>query len=96
MRRGFRLVPLQRRWVRDEIARRADPVADEMLLLLPDGRLLGGVDAYIYLSWRVWWAMPLAVLASLPGLYYLTRKLYAWIAANRFRICGEEGCRVGS
>ena len=96
VKRGYRLMPLQRRWVKEMLAQRDEPVADEMLLLLPDGRLLGGVAAYIHLSFRVWWATPLAVIASIPGIHWLTRKLYAWIAANRWgisRACGLEGCR---
>jgi len=95
--RGFRLRPLQLRWVQEVVARQSAPVADEMLLLLPDGRLLGGVDAYIHLAWRVWWASPFAALASIPGLHWLARKLYRWVAANRFgisRACGLDGCRV--
>jgi predicted DCC family thiol-disulfide oxidoreductase YuxK len=95
-RRGYRLAPLGRRWVRERLP---DP-PDEMLLLLPDGRVLGGADAYIHLSWRVWWATPLALLASLPGLRFLTRRLYARIARNRPRIsraCGlEKACRAGA
>ena len=74
-----------------------EPLADEMLLLLPDGRLLGGVDAYIHLSARIWWATPLALLASTPGLNFLTRRLYAWIAAQRFgisRACGWVSCSI--
>lgn len=96
--RGFRLRPLQLRWVAEVVARQPGPVGDEMLLLLPDGRLKGGVDAYIHLARRVWWAWPLATLARIPGLHFLCRKLYAWVAANRFgisRACGLDGCRVG-
>ena len=96
-RRGFRLVPLQRRWVQERLARTNKPVADEMLLLLPDDTLLGGVDAYIHLCRRVWWAAPIGLLASLPGCYFSLRKLYAWVAANRFgisRACGLDGCRI--
>ena len=98
LRRGFKLSPLQRRWVRDLVERQPEPVGDELLLLLPDGRLLGGVDAFVHLAWRVWWAWPFAVLASLPGLNFLARRFYAWFAANRLgisRACGVDGCRVG-
>ena len=94
VRRGFRLMPLQRRWVRELLPQ---SVADEMLLLLPGGRLLGGVDAYIHLAARVWWATPLAALASIPGLNFMTRRLYTWIASNRLgisRACGLDQCRI--
>ncbi|MHC4939381.1 MAG: thiol-disulfide oxidoreductase DCC family protein [Planctomycetota bacterium] len=98
IRRGYRLTPLQRRWVREMLARTSMPVGDELLVLLPDKRLLGGVDAFIHLAMRVWWAWPFAALASLPGLNFLARKFYAWFAANRLgisRACGIESCRVG-
>jgi len=98
VRRGYRLAPLQRRWVRDAVARSAEPVPDAMLLLLPDGRLLPGVDAYIHLAARVWWATPLALLASMPGFNFLAQRLYAWIAAHRVgisRACGLDSCRAG-
>jgi predicted DCC family thiol-disulfide oxidoreductase YuxK len=84
--------------VRELLARRPGPLADEMLLLLPDARLLGGADAYVHLAWRVWWATPLALLASLPGMRALTRRLYAAIARNRLmisRACGLDQCRAG-
>jgi predicted DCC family thiol-disulfide oxidoreductase YuxK len=99
--RGFRLVPLQRRSVRDLLARRAQPVPDAMLLLLPGGELLHGVDAFARIASRVWWAAPLAPLAAVPGLRFLLRRLYAWIAAHRYgisRACGLDGrrtCRAG-
>jgi predicted DCC family thiol-disulfide oxidoreductase YuxK len=69
-----------------------------MLLMLPDGRVLGGVDVYIHLGFRVWWAWPLALLASIPGLHWCFGKLYAWVAANRYRWTGacESGqCEIG-
>jgi len=97
--RGFRLAPLQRRWVQALLKTRVHPIPDELLLLLPDDRVLGGVDAFTHLAQRVWWAKPLALLASVPGLRWLARRFYDWFAANRFgisRVCGGNGCRVGS
>lgn len=98
VRRGFRLRPLQLRWVKAVLAQHPEEVGDELLVLLPDGRLLGGVDAFIHLATHVWWAWPFAALASIPGLNFLARKFYAWFAANRLgisRACGVDGCRVG-
>ena len=96
--RGYRLRPLQLRWVQAELDTRTEPIRDEMLLLLPDGRLLGGVDVYTHLGFRIWWAWPLAAIVSLPGIHWLAGKVYAWIAANRYRFtraCEGDQCRVG-
>lgn len=95
-RRGFRRVPLQRRWVQDLLAEREEEIPDAMLLLLPDGRLLMGVDALLYLGRRVWWTWPLAALGSLPGVRALLRPLYAWVARNRYALtgaCTADTCR---
>ena len=96
VRRGFRLVPLQRRWVSDRLAARAEEVPDALLLLLPGGQLIAGVDAFLYLGHRIGWARPLAVLGSLPGMRTLLRPLYAWVARNRYALshaCTVETCR---
>ena len=96
LRRGYRLAPLQRRWVQDLLAARREDLPDAMFLLLPDGRLLAGADAYLYLCRRVWWATPLALLGALPGMRAILRRIYAWVARNRFLIsgaCGMDRCR---
>ena len=93
--RGYRFTPLQRRWVKNRLALRTQPVPDEMLLLLPDDRLLAGVDAYLHLAARIWWAAPVVALAAIPGVKLVFRQLYAWFAAHRFelsRVCGADRC----
>ena len=96
-RRGFRLVPLQRRWVQEELAGRDEEIPDEMLLLLPDGRLLAGVAAFLHLGRRIWWAWPLATLAALPGFRWLAERMYRWVARNRYAIshaCTKDSCGI--
>ncbi len=99
--RGYRITPMQRRWVQERLARRTQPVPDEMLLLLPHDRLLAGVDAYLHLAARIWWATPVVAIAAVPGAKFVFRTLYAWFAAHRFelsRVCGANSCttcRVG-
>jgi hypothetical protein len=103
--RGYRLAPLQRRWIQPLLAGRQGPgpmaeagAADEFLLLLPDSRLLGGVDAVLYLAKRVWWASPVALVLSVPFLNAVARRLYAKLAASRIRnSCATGGgqCRAG-
>ena len=89
--RGYRLTPLQRRWIQDLLSARPGEVGDEMMLLLPDGRLFGGIDAYLQLARHVWWARPLAALAWVPGVRAAAGALYRWIARNRYRISGACG-----
>jgi predicted DCC family thiol-disulfide oxidoreductase YuxK len=96
-RRGFRLEPMQRHWVQEKLGARLAALPDELLLLLPDERLLHGVDAFLYLGRRIWWAWPAAVFVSLPGMTWLARRLYTWIARNRYALsgsCNAEGCRL--
>ena len=93
MSRGYALVPLQRRWVRDRIEAAPAADADAMLLLLPDARLLEGVDAYLHIGRRVWWAAPLAVIGALPGFHWLLQRLYAWVARHRHAISRAWGLR---
>lgn len=73
-----------------------------MLLLLPGtppacDRLLDGPAALLYLMWRIWWAWPFALLASLPGLRQLLTPLYGWVARNRYALshaCNRDGCSI--
>ena len=95
--RGFGVMPLQRRWVAERLAARGETIPDEMLLLLPDDRLLVGVDAFLYVGRRIWWAAPAAWLMGLPGFRWLARRAYAWVARNRYAIshaCTKETCGV--
>jgi predicted DCC family thiol-disulfide oxidoreductase YuxK len=89
--RGFRLAPLQTTWVRDRLGLYPDDPLEEMRLLLPDKRALGGADVVIYLAGHIWWAWPLYLFAQLPGAKRLLWKLYRWIAANRN--CHAGQCR---
>lgn len=66
--------------------------ADEMHLVFPDGRRLGGIDALLHLMRRVWWLMPVALLGRVPGIHGLMRWAYRWFAARRYRFgCACEG-----
>jgi predicted DCC family thiol-disulfide oxidoreductase YuxK len=82
-RHRFVLLPLQTRWVREQLALDESELLAEMRLLLPDGKTFGGADALVEIGQRFWWARPLAVLGrSTIGMTCL-RIVYRWIARNR-------------
>jgi predicted DCC family thiol-disulfide oxidoreductase YuxK len=74
---GLRLAPLQ------STGRSG---SQELLLLARDGRVLGGVDAYLHVADHLWWARPLARLGHLPPIHRALCRVYRWIAAHRRRI----------
>lgn len=83
-RRGFVLEPLQ---APDAVARLKTSPAEmfgEMKLLLTDGRVVGGADAWSQLFRSVWWLWPLGCLMRLPGLHGLSCATYRWLAHNRY------------
>jgi acetyl esterase len=90
-RRGFEAVPLQTPWVRERTGLDEATLLRDMRLLLNDGRLISGADAYLYVMRRIWWTLPAALLFSLPGLHWAFSRAYRWVATNRGQIsraCG--------
>lgn len=88
---GFELVPLQSDAARRDLGLREGELPTEIKLRLADGRLLGGVDAYIVLAEAAGWTAPLGWLARMPGINALAWQVYRWIAKNRY--CLSETCR---
>ncbi len=94
-RRGFALVPLQAPWMSSRLRFSygipLENLLDEMRVLTADGRALAGGDAVLFLAGRIWWARPLAAVASLPPFRALLHRGYRWFAARRHRLstaCG--------
>ena len=70
-------------------------VLGQMHVLAPSGTLSGGYDALIALAPilpGVRWIRP--VLAAAP-VRAVGRRVYRWIAANRYRLGGRASCRGG-
>ncbi len=90
--RGFRLLPLQTPWVREQLGLSGAELLAEMKLLLPDGKVFGGADAVVEISRSYMRAFPLRALAKLPGGVRVMRAVYRWIARNRYcsGTCGIE------
>jgi predicted DCC family thiol-disulfide oxidoreductase YuxK len=92
VRRGFELAPLQSPWVMERTQLTEAELMSEMRLLLPDGRLLTGAEAYLYVMHRIWWAKPLALLFSIPGLNWFFHRAYRFVASHRYEI--SRVCRL--
>src|SRR4051812_10913810 len=90
--RGFALVSLQEPGVAEMLGLSPDEVPDEMKLRTPNGTILGGVDAVLYISRRVWWLMPLWLVSFVPRAKWTLQAMYRRIAQNRDRIGGA--CRI--
>ncbi len=88
-RRDYALAPLQEQWVRSKLALPEDELLNEMRVLTPEGALIGGADAVVFLASRIWWSLPFAMAARFPGVMPVLRAGYRWVAENR-------GCRHGS
>jgi predicted DCC family thiol-disulfide oxidoreductase YuxK len=89
-RHGFELAPLQTQWVCAQLGLSPEGPFNEMLVMLPGGKVIGGADGILQIFRRVWWAWPLFALAQIPGAIILLRAIYRRIAANRH--CLIKGC----
>jgi predicted DCC family thiol-disulfide oxidoreductase YuxK len=93
-RRGYRIAPLQAKWVRERLKLADRPLLEDLRLLLADGNQVQGAEVYRHVMRRIWWTYPFFLLAAAPGL----RKIFDWgyrtFARNRFRFskaCGLPG-----
>jgi predicted DCC family thiol-disulfide oxidoreductase YuxK len=91
-RRGFKLIPLQSRWLASRFELHAP--YKEMALITTTGDYLGGIDALLWIARAFWWASPVILLAKIPGVNSGLRVLYRFIAAHRHCIGGR--CTVSS
>ncbi len=89
---GFEVVQPQSEAARRDLGLSEGELPAEMKLRLADGRLLGGVDAYIVLAEAAGWTAPLGWLARVPGFNQLAWRGYRWIAANRY--CLGASCQL--
>lgn len=90
--RGFTFVPM-RLWLTSlSGADRARMTADEMRVVLRDGRIIGGAEAVAYLMRRVWWMWPAGLAGRLPVLRAAATMAYRAVARNRYQLGGA--CKV--
>lgn len=62
-----------------------------MHILLPDGSVRTGFDAFRFMSWHLPALWPAAPLLYAPGVSHVGRRIYAWVAQNRQK-CTHDRC----
>ena len=90
--RCIEFAALQSPWVRERLGLAPGELPDEMKLLTPDGRILGGPVAIAWMCRRVLWLWPLGVLMVVPVLDRIARGVYRWVARNRY--CLGDVCEL--
>ena len=83
---GYRLVPYQTPWVCERTGLTLRELAAEMRLLTADGSILSGIDAHARLARSIWWARPLSIAVRIPGMRWVLRMAYRWIATRRYHL----------
>lgn len=92
MRVGLGTAPLRADWVRNRTGLPEEVLLRDIRVLMPDGSLASGADAYFYCMKRISWARPIALLFELPMLNTAFRYGYRKFANNRMRI--SRACRL--
>lgn len=82
-RRGIYAAPFQRGWVQERLDLPVQACPDRIHLLTGEGEVLAGRDAVVFLAARFAWAMPLALVARVPGAMALLSRLYVVLTRHR-------------
>lgn len=90
--RRLELLPLQTPWVKARLGLPDEQLLEEMRLLRPDGKHVGGADAVLEIGRYFWWAWPLRQIGRIPVVTRILRACYRWIARNRN--CASGSCAV--
>ena len=91
-RRGYDVAPLQSPWVAQRLGMAREELLADLLLLLDDGRVVRGAEAYRHVLRRIWWAWPLWLLSVAPLGRWLFDRGYRAFADHRHRI--SRACRL--
>lgn len=93
-RRGFGIATLQTPWVHERLDGIDGDPLDDLRLLLANGEVISGADAYRHAMRRIWWAYPLYLVSKLPVFCALFDTSYRWFARHRHQVseaCGLPG-----
>ena|ERR1051326_8451904 len=91
-RHGFQIAPLQSDWVKKKVLLPEAELLSELRLLLVNGGLVSGADAYLFVMKKIWWGWPIAMFFSLPGFKQLFWWGYRTFASNRYLV--SNVCRA--
>lgn len=89
------MAPFQTEWVAARLGRSVDETPSEMLVLKPDGAIVGGIDALLLLASGARWTRMLTLPARAPGIKFVLERLYRMVARQRYRLwgrCSDAGC----
>jgi len=89
---GFEFTSNDSGWIRDRLGRANDDIKNDIRLLFRDGRMVSGVDAYLFLMMRIWWLRPFGFILSLPGLRSVAGLVYRQIKRHRHFL--SHACRI--
>ncbi len=93
-RHGFAVAALEESWVSEKLSMPYEELVKDIRLLVTDGRLFSGEDAYLQVTRRIWWAWPFYAVFSLPGFHWMIRRGYRWFARNRHFVSHACGLRA--
>lgn len=82
---------------KSEVPLELSKMLEEMHLVTPDRkRAYAGFAAFRWMAWRMPATLGLAPLLYLPGVPWLGRKVYRWIAKNRYNLvpCKDGVCTL--
>ena len=65
-------------------------------LIQTDGQIIVGADAIYRIAGKLRGYRHLAWLYRIPGLCWLLRRAYAWVAKNRYKLAGRAPCEDGA
>ena len=64
-----------------------DACAEAMHVIAPDGRITTGFDGFRTIAWVLTALAPLAPFLHLPGVPFIGRRVYRYVAAHRSTTC---------
>ena len=88
--------------VQDPAAMQAFPMVDraagmgQMFVVDPDGKLSGGYDGFVTLVPTLRLLRPLKRVMRWGPVRAVGRRVYAWVAKNRYRLGGRMECHDGA
>jgi predicted DCC family thiol-disulfide oxidoreductase YuxK len=88
--------------VQDPAAMSAFPMVEraaalgQMFVLDPSGNLSAGYDGFVALLPALPTLRPLRHLLRLPRVRVVGRRVYGWVARNRYRLGGSVSCEGGA